>query len=119
MAIDNNLLCEWCDDLIPPESNSSHYCSDDCKREAKRLREKERGRMHRASYVLLNNDAILHDLFLEYGSDSYINHKHLLARDFSWLVRTGTTDIESHIAYNMVRYTFILFNDKTVRIWKL
>ncbi len=119
MAIDNNLLCEWCDDLIPLESKSSQYCSDYCKKEAKRQREKERGRIHRASHVLLNNDIILHDLFMEYGSDKYINYRHLLARDFNWLLSTGTTNIETYVAFNMIRYTYILFNDKTIRIWKL
>jgi hypothetical protein len=119
MATDNNLLCEWCDDFIPTESNSSQYCSDNCKKEAKREREKERSRMHRASHVLLVNDSILHDLFLEFGSDRYISNQYLLVRNFNWDLYINTTEIENYVAYNMIRYTYILFNDQTVRIWKI
>jgi len=119
VAIYTDILCYRCEDLIPPGRKSDKYCSDKCAYEDKLERERERNRIKAHSHIILSNDDILHELFTEYGAEIYISAKHFIARDFNWQLNRGTKNISGVDAYIMVRYAYTLFNNQTIRIWKL
>jgi len=95
------------------------YCSDECAYEDKLERERERNRTKAHSHIILMNDDILHEFFIESGPEVSISAKHLIARGFNWQLNRGTKNISGVDAYIMVRYAYTLFNNQTIRIWKL
>jgi hypothetical protein len=119
MATGKNILCIICDNEIPIERKSDKYCSDECAYIDKQIRERERNRKKSHSHIILTNDDILHDLFMEYGSENYISAKHLIVRDFNWELNRGIENISGFNAFIQVRYAYTLFNNQKIRIWKL
>ena len=119
MAIHKYILCYRCDELIPPDRKSDKYCSDACAYLDKLDRERERNRKKTHSHIILSNDDILDELFTEYGSETYISAKQFIARDFNWELNRGVKICSGVDAFIMVRYAYTLFNNQTVRIWKL
>lgn len=119
MATHKNILCIICNQPIPLERKSDKYCSDDCTIVDKRVIERERNRTKAHNHIILTNDDILHDLFSEYGSEIYISANKFIEKDFNWNLNRGNTIIEGINAYKMVRYAYTLFNNQTLRIWKL
>jgi predicted nucleic acid-binding Zn ribbon protein len=119
MATGKNILCIICDEEIPVERKSDKYCSDECAYIDKQIRERDRNRKKSHSHIILMNDEILHELFTEYGAETYISAKHFIARDFNWQLNRGMKNISGVDAFIMVRYAYTLFNNQTIRIWKL
>jgi predicted nucleic acid-binding Zn ribbon protein len=119
MATHKDILCYWCDNLISKGRKSDMYCSDECAYEEKLIKERERNRTKAHSHIILNNDEILHDLFIVHGSEIYISAKDFLVREFNWDLNRGVRIIEGVNAFILSRYAYTLFNNQTVRIWKL
>jgi predicted nucleic acid-binding Zn ribbon protein len=114
-----NILCVLCGDEIPSGRRSYKYCSEECAYSDKLIRERERNRTKTHSYILLKNDDLLHELFIEYGSETYISAKRLTDRNFNWELNHGIQKISGVNAYIQIRYAYTLFSNQKIRIWKL
>jgi len=109
-----------CGKLIPPYKNgNTHYCSDECYDENKRIAAAEAGRKRAHQLILVRNDDTLDELFALYQSKFYISAKLLIDRGFNWDIHSGETVINGLVAKNLIRYGYTLFTNQTVQLWKL
>lgn len=113
-------LCSLCEEPIPSNRRlNSVYCSEECYYAKKKSREVNKNKKKREKIDILDNDAILHDLYLVYQSNYYICAAELLKRDFNWCVYAGIVEINSVQAKKSIRYAYTLFINQTIIIWKL
>lgn len=113
-------FCEYCPNLIPDNYNkNTKYCCDECYENNKAEVAAERNLKRAQSLVLLKNDEIIHDLYLMYESNFYISAKELVNRGFNWSIHNGEVIIDNLKSKSIIRYAYTLFNNQTVRLWKL
>jgi len=120
MKIDEIRLCEHCHGVIPDTRNkNSKYCSDSCysKNKADVAINLQKDKVR--SLLLLNNDEIIHDLYLKYESKFYITAKELIDRNFNWTIYKASITANNIPAKSLIRYGYTLFNNQTVQLWKL
>lgn len=113
-------FCDYCQYLIPDHLNmNTKFCSRQCydKNKAKVAAELN---LKRAYYIiLLKNDDIIHDWYLMCESKFYVSAKELIQRDFNWSIHNGEIIIDNLKSKAIIRYAYTLFNNQTVRLWKL
>lgn len=113
-------FCEYCQNLIPDSRNrNTKYCCDACYNNNKAEVAAERNLKRAHSLVLLKNDEIIHDLYLMYESKFYVSATELVNRGFNWSIHNGEIIIDNLKSKSIIRYGYTLFNNQTVRLWKL
>ena len=113
-------LCRFCEDIIPiTRRRDSLYCSDDCYYLQKKSREVANNKVRREKIELVKNDEILHQLYALYQSNFYISATELISRDFKWHIYSGSCQVSGIDAQKMIRYSYTLFINQSIIIWKL
>ncbi len=69
--------------------------------------------------MLMKNDEILHDIYLQHKAEDIIDAKELIDRGFIWTIYSGEKTINNLAIKTLIRYTYILFKNHKVKIWKL
>lgn len=113
-------FCDYCQYVIAYHLNkNTKFCSVECyaNNKAKVAAERNLKRAHRL--ILLKNDEIIHDLYLMYESKYYVSAKELINRGFNWSIHNGEIIIDNLKSKAIIRYAYTLFNNQTVRLWKL
>jgi hypothetical protein len=113
-------LCHLCQEEIPfTRKQNSKFCSYECYYENKKSDAAIANRKNTEQRILLFNDEIIHELFLNYKSDYYISTEYLIKRNFKWNISSGELDIYGLKAKKLIRYAYTLFQNQTVQLWKL
>ena len=113
-------LCTLCGCLIPNErNNNSKFCSNACYRQNKATLAKAASKKFAEERALYNNDQILKQLFQVHGDNEYISAELLIAQDFHWSIAMEDMIIDGCRAKRMINYCFSLFQNQTIRVWKI
>ena len=114
-------LCKRCQKLIPDGYHGNlSYCPSGCYYYAKLERQEKK---YAEGVSLLEkrkqSEAILARYFKIYGSETYIAAELLDNEQFDFYFKEGGLKIEGFPTAVIGTYAFCLFNNRTIRIWKL
>ena len=112
--------CEYCGNEISLDRNMNcKYCCNECYKENKKDIAVIINRQRKEERILIRNDEEIHGLYENYGSDIMVSAKELLDKDFNWNIYSEIKEIESIKVKILLRYGYTLFNNQTVKLWKL
>ena len=111
--------CKYCGAIIHRHGNS-WYCDDDCNYQMRLPRQKEKYlNQQKLTQEITQTHKILSEYYGLFGSTQYIPSVKLGKVGMNWSVKTGTIKIEGLNAVQVGEYCYVLFNNQTIRIWKI
>lgn len=114
-------LCAYCNTPIGDNVHgNSIYCSDDCYYLSKLKRQRERyATQSELTQRIKYCDSVLQKLYRINGPDVYIPALKLEDLKMDWNIRTGVIQRDGLDIHAIGAYGYVLFKNKTVRIWKI
>lgn len=113
-------ICLFCNKPLDPLSNGNRQHCPDCTYKKKLFRNKNNYQDKKSKLeVFKKADSILklfHDI---YGSEKYIPAQLLDDAGMDWGICNSEITIEKLMAKQIDKYAYCLFNNKTIRIWRL
>ena len=112
-------ICRWCHkDFTLKNRKSKVSCSDKCAYEFKKQDTINKNAVKRQKLHLAIQDDILKNIY-ELDGNKIISSAILEALNFDWSLCTKEITINSLKAYVIKNYSYILFKNQTIQIWKL
>jgi len=121
MLMSNKKYCQFCyKPLNGDEHGNRIYCDVSCYSYQKRLRGNDKYKDTKAQLAAFSKtDQILKSFYELYGPEKFIPAGLLDAAGMDWHINKKELIIEGLLSKQIDKYAYSLFQNKTVKIWKV